>query len=34
MPGILYHLSFAEEVYRKLGMFLSPVDKFNFMGEI
>ena len=31
MPGILYHLSFAEEVYRKLASFIS-FDKGSFMA--
>ncbi len=31
MPGILYHLSFAEEVYRKLGAAIQ-LDKINFMA--
>lgn len=32
MPGILYHLSFAEEVYRKLAPFMS-FDKVSFMAS-
>lgn len=31
MPGILYHLSFAEEVYRKLAPVM-PLDKVSFMA--
>lgn len=31
MPGILYHLSFAEEVYRKLAPVI-PLDKVSFMA--
>ena len=31
MPGILYHLSFAEEVYRKLEPIMS-IDKISFMA--
>lgn len=31
MPGILYHLSFAEEVYRKLSPIM-PLDKISFMS--
>lgn len=31
MPGILYHLSFAEEVYRKLGT-VTQFDKIRFMS--
>lgn len=31
MPGILYHLSFAEEVYRKLGT-ITQFDKIDFMS--
>lgn len=31
MPGILYHLSFAEEVYRKLETVI-PLDKISFMA--
>ena len=31
MPGILYHLSFAEEVYRKL-VPIMPLDKVSFMA--
>ena len=31
MPGILYHLSFAEEVYRKLAPVM-PLDKVTFMA--
>lgn len=31
MPGILYHLSFAEEVYRKLGKVIQ-IDKVGFMS--
>ncbi len=31
MPGILYHLSFAEEVYRRLGTIIQ-LDKVNFMA--
>lgn len=31
MPGILYHLSFAEEVYRKLSPII-PLDKISFMS--
>lgn len=31
MPGILYHLSFAEEVYRKLAPIM-PLDKVSFMA--
>ncbi len=31
MPGILYHLSFAEEVYRKLGTVMQ-FDKIDFMS--
>lgn len=31
MPGILYHLSFAEEVYRKLAPVV-PLDKVSFMA--
>ena len=31
MPGILYHLSFAEEVYRRLSSTM-PIDKISFMA--
>ena len=31
MPGILYHLSFAEEVYRKLSL-TTKIDKIRFMA--
>ena len=31
MPGILYHLSFAKEVYRKLGTVIR-FDKLGFMS--